>query len=525
MNTLNSIRLRYKILGFPAIFVLVVGLIYNANKEGNLRIQSELDKVQYSYIPYNEFTTKMRETQVAIQKGLQDAVAAQDTNRLIETSMLARSFRAYTDSAKQVKVDHDYEVLNATVASFNTYFNYGYQASYLMIQGDYSDDVNHNVQGMISELETLKVHLDEISGINVNQAFDIARSQLKEQSATITNVLLISLGFFIGISLILSSSISGALKKAVSNIQKLADGYLDVNIDNKYLSRRDEIGEISNAVEQLASQLRRVILGVYQETSQMSTISRSLERTSHQMAIGSSEQAEFVEEISSTMEEVTRTITANAENAKETNKISLEANLELEEVEQTSKKAISANEKISNRINQISDIAFQTNVLALNAAIEAARAGEAGKGFAVVATEVQMLAEKSKSVSDEIVSLTESAFKMSTKAGTVMDSTIPKINKSTTLVNEISVASDEQSKGANQVNQSIQQLSSLAQKSAASSEELAASSEELLKQSQRLIDSISYYKLEEIDKSPLPIQKVHNSYSTEKSLELDFVEF
>lgn len=227
------------------------------------------------------------------------------------------------------------------------------------------------------------------------------------------------------------------------------------------------------------------------------------------MAKGSNEQAQFVEQISSTMEQVTRTIDANAENAQQTNVISREANRQLKEVEEKSKQAIAANETITNRINQISDIAFQTNILALNAAIEAARAGEAGKGFAVVASEVQMLAEKSKSVSDEIVDLTDSAYKMSSQAGSVMFETIPKIDKTTNLVSEISMASDEQSKGANQVNQSIHQLNSLAQQSAASSEELAASAEDLLQQSGRLRDAISYYSMDEFD---TPKQSVSHSF-------------
>lgn len=77
-----------------------------------------------------------------------------------------------------------------------------------------------------------------------------------------------------------------------------------------------------------------------------------------------------------------------------------------------------------------------------------------------------------------------------------MFDTIPKIDKTSNLVNEISAASEEQSKGANEVNKSIQQLNSLAQQSAASSEELAASADDLLRQSNRLKEAISYYKLD-----------------------------
>ena len=57
---------------------------------------------------------------------------------------------------------------------------------------------------------------------------------------------------------------------------------------------------------------------------------------------------------------------------------------------------------IHETIGFISEIARQTNILSLNANIEAARVGERGKGFAVVADEIKILAKQSNEASNKI---------------------------------------------------------------------------------------------------------------------------
>lgn len=255
--------------------------------------------------------------------------------------------------------------------------------------------------------------------------------------------------------------------------------------------------------------LKKTSLGLFDSSSQIAMASDQVAAASTSLAEQASESSSSLEETSASLEEMTATIKANADNAREADKLSAQAQTAAREGGEVMNNMLdlmnrinSASEETAGIIKSIDELAFQTNLLALNAAIEAARAGDAGAGFAVVAEEVRSLAAKSaaaaKDTNERIEvsrEATAAGLQVSNQVAESLQQILDKVQKVTGLVNEVASASNEQAKGIDQINTAVAEMNQGTQAIAASAEETSSASEELSAQSEELNSMVAELNL------------------------------
>jgi len=279
--------------------------------------------------------------------------------------------------------------------------------------------------------------------------------------------------------------------EVVANLQRLAAGDLTFDV-----TPRSEKDSLRQAIRKVGADLRELIQNVQVASQNVASGSQAMSSSSEEMSQGATEQAASAEEASSSIEQMTANIRQNADNAVQTEKIAVKAAEDAREGGGAVGETIRAMKEIADKIMIIEEIARQTNLLALNAAIEAARAGEHGKGFAVVAAEVRKLAERSQVAAGEINTLSVTSVGVAEKAGKMLETMVPNIQRTAELVQEIAAASREQDAGAEQISKAIQQLDLVIQQNASAAEEMASTSEELNSQADQLQEIIAFFKID-----------------------------
>jgi methyl-accepting chemotaxis protein len=307
----------------------------------------------------------------------------------------------------------------------------------------------------------------------------------------------------------LTRSITGPLRQAVGAAQTVASGDLSLQLRSV---RRDEAGDLLRALSSMAEGLRSIVAEVRQGSESIATGASQIAVGNSDLSQRTEEQASNLQQTAASMEELTATVGHNAETAGQASRLAgrasaaaTEGGQAVAQVATTMQDIAAGSARMTEIIGVIDGIAFQTNILALNAAVEAARAGEHGRGFAVVAGEVRSLAQRSAQAAREVKSLIQDSVTkvdagsaLAAAARQSMQSLQSEVERVSSLIGDISAASQEQRQGIEQVDQAVQQLDQVTQQNAALVEESAAAAQSLQHQSARLTELVQRFRLEPV---------------------------
>ena len=371
------------------------------------------------------------------------------------------------------------------------------------------------------------------TGVSQNSIDNQARAGISRLALWIIVVALLSIAASIVVTIFIANSMVKPIRKISAIATEISNANLCVTFDEKDIKRRNEIGDVTRAMSNMAENLRTIVNHITDHSQNTAATAEELTATAQSTNESASSVAESVSAISKQAREQAKEIQVAADNVESTSNLVQNMITELDELSNAieninskkneGKKALyelirltnenskdTANisnvivetnesaERISKASDMIQSISEQTNLLALNAAIEAARAGESGKGFAVVAEEIRKLAENSAVFTDEIKGIIQDLMTKTRNAVDIIVTVVEKMNEqnenteltgekfneiesavelSNTIVNKVKESSEKIETSNNTITEVTKNLISIAEQNALTSAEALESVE------------------------------------------------
>ncbi len=429
------------------------------------------------------------------------------------------------DQLKSAVTDAGYQSVLGEVA--------GHIASFSEKLNEYTDLLGQE-RGIKDQLQA---RAEQVT-TRVDQAYVVQEQAMQAELArnTVAIAVATALALLVGVlaAWLITRAVVAPLKRVISRARRIAAGELGIEAEPP---RADEVGQLLQAMQQMAEGLSGIVSGLQQGIDQLAGSAQALSAVTEQTNREVGSQKDETEQVATAMQQMTATVHDVARNAEQAAQAAQDADDKVESGQQVVRQSMqrieqlavaaetasSGIDSLSAEIHTIGDVleviksvAEQTNLLALNAAIEAARAGEQGRGFAVVADEVRALARRTRQSTEEIERLVASLrgnaqqsvtqIRGSTElvrlavADTLQtESALGSIAAAVSLIQQmnqqIAAAAEQQSSVAEEISRSVTQIRGSADQAALAMQDNARSSVELAQLGSDLKGMVGHFRL------------------------------
>jgi methyl-accepting chemotaxis protein len=471
-----------RVLLLPLLAALSYLLIFLIGQHLGRRNAEILAAIQGGYVPEVEMSYDLRRTLERIQRTLQDGVAAEDREALVQADLLNAEFIQKLEQGSRLPVANPaaYDELRRLDATF---YASARRTSEHLISKDVRADpedltrVAQSSAALVSRLEA------DIARDKAQAAQAFAEAARLQSAASQLSGLVIGAWFALLalLSIWTVRSVVGPVQALTVVAGRIAsEGDLAQKVPEL---GADEVGQLARSFRAVLERLRTVPISLQASAGQLKSAVTGLSHLSAQQAESAQAQAAALTEAAAGTTDLRNAASRAANDAARVMEVAAQAEKVGAEGQTSVESSLRGLTEIRDQINAIvqsigdlsgyarriggvlegvKDLSDQSNMLALNAAIIATKAGAEGADFAVIAREMRRLSNQSggsmnesRRILDQIQQAIEATVNLTDRGAQRMEASIREIRSSGETLRKVTSFVDESSSAARQIATSV----------------------------------------------------------------------